>query len=300
MNSRIYILIMSTLLASCLLFTSCSVDDSSGGIEADTEKQPDTVSISDSESTSSDIELSSAYKAYMNVLEENSDAIRAYWWQYNLDGSSDYFGVYDYGEVAEDPENKCVAFCDLNKDGIPELLFISYESNPGAFLHVYTYKNGKAEEYKYIDPPYTSNNWDTILADYSIAAGVIYMVYTGKESGSLYIATREGDAYSSYTITKYSLSDDLEISSVSSVHNRYEGYGDENGNPVVIDDYDIGGHPVSAEEGIASFRELSEDYGQLIMFAGYNKDMKVFKHVKTDQPLAMKYTDAVNYARSQI
>ncbi len=295
MNRRIILLIISALLVVCMLITGCSsVSGSLGGNTGGTETTP-SISVS-----SSDSDVSAAYTAYLEVLEENSDAIRSYWWQYAPDNSCDYFSIYEYGDIAENPENKCVAFRDLNGDGIPEMLFMSYESNPVAFLHIYTYRDGKAAECKCSDTPYTSNNWDTILADYSIAAGVEYMVYTGNEDRSFYIATREGDAYSSYTITKYSISDDASLDRAGAVHNRYESYGDENETSIVIDDYDIDGSPVSSEEGVAAFKIFSDNYDQLIMCAGYNEEMKVFELVKTDPPLAMKYYDAVEYARSRI
>lgn len=286
MRKNSYLLILTILIISCIFVTGCEKPDAG-----------DQFSDIDKNDTSAGI--SAAYEAYLDILEENSDGIRAYWWQYGVNNDNDFYGVYEIGDIVDDPQNKCVAFCDLTGDEIPELLFMTYDGENSAVLRIYTYNHDEALEYICLDPPERTSGNSTALEDYYVAAGVRYMIYTGKEKGTFYIATREGDAYSSYRITKYGMTDDTSFEAVGSVYDRYETYGDENGEMVVEDEYEIDGQPVSMEEGINEFKQLSSSYAQLVMCAGYVEDMKVFEHVKTDQPLAMNYSEAVEYARSQ-
>ena len=104
--------------------------------------------------------------AYRGILEENASGI------YN----------YEHPEYGEPREG--TALCDLNGDGVDELLFFVAESFELETMHIYTYQDGKAREITY--------DWDSGVPDLGgesadrmqiaqVAGGADYIVY--KEKG---------------------------------------------------------------------------------------------------------------------
>jgi hypothetical protein len=220
-------------------------------------------------------------QAYAEVLRENETTIKQYLWQKTVDGDMYYdYGEYEQGDVVDDAVNKCVALADLNNDGTPELLFMSFHDDDGrAYLHIYTCKDGQAFECDYGD----------MLSDYNVAAGVCFIIYTGK-SGSFYIATREGDDHDYYCSKKYSMDPEGYISTVQTITNRYDHATDET---KASDVYKINENTVSSEEGIKALGVHREDFSKLLMCAGYSDDFLVFKYVKSKTPAAKCFNDAL-------
>jgi len=237
-----------------------------------------------------------AMAAYHKILEEKKDAINGYYYQY---GVEDYVNDLDYSEEAGEmvlngeAENKCIAIEDVNGDKIPELLFMAAEDPQYAGLNVYTYDpdNQKAVNCEYsIDSEFFPEGK---LIDSSNVTGLsTYMIYVGHHD-TFYIATATGQASRCYQITEFKINSDGEMIVVGDVKNKYESYPDEEGNPIVEDVYSLNGESVSEDEGAKVFTEFRDDYSQLLMFSGYEELMSVFEKVKTDEPAAMSFSDAI-------
>lgn len=239
------------------------------------------------------------YAAYAEVLKVNEAGIKKYWWQNNSDNKPMHeYLQYEYGEVVDDIKSQNVVLYDIDGDGSPELLFVSQDDDYKAYLHLYTFKEGQAVECicnnvgEFGETIYSQEE-NRIVMDWAAAAGNKFLIYTGKEAGSFYIACRTGDAHDSYTSTKYSLEADGSIKKLHVTNNRYEN------TTIESDEYTIDGKSVSMDEGTASFKQHREDYETLLMFSGYSKDLKIFEKVKEDSPVAMTYDEAMKQLQGE-
>ncbi|MBE6019006.1 MAG: hypothetical protein E7230_01510 [Clostridiales bacterium] len=237
-------------------------------------------------------DLSAVYASYAEVLRENENDIKAYWWQ--ADASNEPVNGYQYSDgqvVLDDPVNECVALTDLNGDGIPELLFFTAEDSAEAYLHVFSYDGSKAVECGYdnivsADMPNMPEMLEGLFIDVNVSSGTALMIYTGKEKGTFYIAYSIGGLTMNYCNIKYTMNDEFDITAEATVLNKCnEGEGQ--------DDYYIDGNYVDTSKGTAAFKKAGNDFGKLIMFSGYSDDIKVFSHVESDDAMAMTYYEAL-------
>jgi hypothetical protein len=60
-----------------------------------------------------------------------------------------------------------------------------------------------------------------------------------------------------------------------------------------IDEYTVDDEDVKMEKGVAVLKAHREDYDDLLMASGYDKDMKVFNKLKNDSPYATDYDDVM-------
>jgi len=300
-------ILITIIMASLMMcFAGCGVK-STENVQTDSRKTEaaedlsndsvEAINLTDDESNDgSDTDTSNGpidkevLSAYAEVLTDHESAIKKYYWQ--EDNKNEFINEFDYTDedyLVDDPENKCIALYDLNGDNTPELLFFENDAQCLAGLHIYTIKNGSAVECSYenaIDSDTLHSNDDHWFFDYHVAAGIKYMIYAGKEAGTFYIATREGDEYSSYTNTKYELDTDANLSISRKVNNYFFQYEGK-------DEYSIDDQVVDEEAGTQAFKKAKEDFGQLLMFSGYNEELSVFEYVKSEKPIAMTYDEAI-------
>ena len=242
------------------------------------------------------------YEAYSRVLSENEDGIKLYWWQEDINGSCPNNVEYtpDGTVITNEPKNKCVVIKDISGDGIPELMFFTADSEADAVLHVYTYTDDAAVEYAY-DTAAAGGSYNTpenggLFKDIHVAAGTRYIIYSGKEPGTFYIAHSMGDETMRYNSTMYRTDGD-HISAVSIVSNSYGPNEDYSGN---LDRYYINDKEVSSKEGVAAFGDAREDFGELLMLSGNDKnDLKVFEKGETQPQAAMTFNEAVAWLQQQ-
>ena len=127
----------------------------------------------------------SVYSAYREVLLENESVIRDYYWQ--LDSNNELYDEYtfdDNGNVipSDQNTNKCIAFTDINDDGIEEMLFMSADDVSFANLHIYTYDAEMHEAVEIVYDCKTQYGSELgYMSDIYVAGGSRYMVFTGTE-----------------------------------------------------------------------------------------------------------------------
>ena len=239
----------------------------------------------------------SVYSAYRDVLLENESVIRDYYWQ--LDSNNELYDEYtfdDDGNVipSDQSTNKCIAFADINDDGTEELLFMSADDVAFANLHIYTYNADlhEAVEIEY-DCKAQHGSEQGYLSDINVAGGSRYMVFTGTEPGTLYMAHIISDETAFSDMTEFTCTPDGELIRNWNASNRYSYYDKS-------DVYYLNDEEVSEEEGSSYFVQAGKNYGELIMFSGYTDIMSVFEHGKSDSPAAMCFDDAMSWLDSRI
>ena len=238
----------------------------------------------------------SLYSAYRDVLLENENAIKEYLWQVDSNGDRVNEYTYEDGHVVLPDENinKCIAFEDINNDGTDELLFMAAENESIANLHIYTYDadlNEAVEIYYDYDTKFYEGRG--YMSDAAVAGGSRYMVFTGTEPGTLYMAFIITDEVANSYMTEYTCTSDGEMIRNWTAKNSYSYYDKS-------DVYYLNDEEVSEEEGSSYFAQARNNYGNLIMFSGYTDIMSVFEHVKSDSPAAMCFSDAIDWLDDRI
>ena len=227
----------------------------------------------DDDATFSDIAWNGI--TYADILKQNEDSIRAYNWQ-------------------QDGSNKCVATEDLDGDSIPELMFFA-EDNNGANLHVFTFADDNAVEFVYDNTGSMNNQGNMpqgiLFRDIPAAAGTKYVIYTGKENGSLYIGSSMVDMNEYYQSDRYRVSDDHSITLEREAANIYMPKTD---NYPESDEYYINGSSVSNKDGKAEFKADTDEFGTLLMYSGKENDMNAFKKTENVTPAAMTIDEALD------
>ena len=239
----------------------------------------------------------SVYSAYREVLLENESVIRDYYWQ--LDSNNELYDEYtfdDNGNVipSDQNTNKCIAFTDINDDGIEEMLFMSADDVSFANLHIYTYDAEMHEAVEIVYDCKTQYGSELgYMSDIYVAGGSRYMVFTGTEPGTLYMAHIISDETAFSDMTEFTCTPDGEFIRNWTASNKYSYYDKS-------DVYYLNDEEVSGEEGSSYFVQAGKNYGELIMFSGYTDIMSVFEHGKSDSPAAMCFDDAMDWLDSRI
>ena len=223
------------------------------------------------------------YQAYIDLLEAREDGIEAYTWQKDM-----------YGRTM-DPA-KGIAIEDICGDGVPELLFFDAWSGEDAKLEVCTCKDKKVVWGTYDEAPDYSGSggtlWSGGVFTDNTGTDTKYMIYTGKNKGTLYIVSSMGDETRYYNSIKYKLDDDCNMTIEKQVSNVYGPKEDDSG---IIDDYYVDGVKVSEDEGKAAFAEASDDFGRLLMMSGNDSlNLAVFGKCKSELQYGLTYDDALS------
>ena len=264
--------------------------------EEETEVQEEPEVQEDAEQTGQPDDYS-VYNSYRNVLLENEYDIRDYFWQ--MDSNGEFVDEYSFDGngnriLPEKNTNQCIAFTDINDDGIDELLFMSAENESVANLHIYRYDADldEAVEIEYDCKTKTSSE-KGYLCDAAVAGGSRYMVFKGTEPGTLYMAYIITDETAYSDMTEFTCTPDGEMIRNWHARNRYSYYDKS-------EEYFLNDEKVSGEKGGSYFVKARKNYGDLIMFSGYTDIMSVFEHVKSDSPAAMCFDDAIDWLDSKI
>ena len=238
------------------------------------------------------------YDAYTDVLNETSDKIRTYWWQKDIYDSyaNEEAIAADATLPLEHPENRCVAVTDVFGDREPELLFFTIGEDKLAYLGICYYQYGAAETAKFrTDGLYAEDfsPWGQAFFSDDIEKDTKYIIYTGKEADTFYIASSMADdGLKKFFSVKYIMGEDGFIDVATYVMNIYGPNEDDSG---VIDDYYIDGNKVDSKEGVAAFAAAADDFDKLLMLSGSDKqNMKVFRKGETEQQYAASYDEALN------
>ncbi len=222
------------------------------------------------------------YASYADALKANESAIRASGenWQGDVNGNSF--------------ENNVLLY-DINGDGNSELILM-LGTEMGGVLHILTMKDGKAVECEYdVVPavPYVEEN-EAPFKFVVAGGGTDYMIYSGKEKGVFYIAHNIWDSAVSSSSTKYTMSDDGLIKAETRIENTVNLEPAE----TPVDEYELDGKAVSADDGAAVFTAHRNDYKDLLMYNlkygsvdGSHSYFRVFQKLKTDKPLASGYDE---------
>ena len=239
----------------------------------------------------------SAYSAYRDVLLENEYKIMGYYWQADSNGDLvDEYAFDEEGRITRPDHNtnKCIAFADINNDGTDEMLFMSAENDSLANLHIYRYDADLHEAVEiYYDYPSRFLDGQGYMSDAAVAGGSRYMVFTGTEPGTLYMAYIITDEVASSDMTEFTCTPDGEITRNWTAKNNYSNYDKS-------DVYFLNDEEVPEEEGSSYFVQGRKNYGKLIMFSGYTDIMSVFENVRSDNPAAMCFDDAMDWLDARI
>ena len=219
-----------------------------------------------------------AYSAYKNVIEQNATAIKAYSWQ-TVPGKDTYNarGI-----------DRPIALCDIDGDNVPELFFFTANNKFDAQMHIYTFNGKEAVELSYAGFDDGVNG--SKLSDVMAAAGTSYVVYTGKESNTLYIYDSNGDDYMQYNIHRYVMKNSkLEL--VETLSNRVGQ--DDSGN--TSDTYKRNGKAVPNAQGGKSFTSSFAQLDKAIIFSANREEnnVSIWKKFSFDGALCISYDQAI-------
>ena len=189
------------LIAACamiaggmVMLTAC------GGASQNTEKAetPAAQETQAQEQTQEQVQTASEdvwKNAYRRVLSENESSIRNY--ETGMD---------------EDDAKKATALCDLNHDGVPELLFGAWaEENVRAALNIYTCGENGAEKVNYVwthARQYEGDETNGPFYDVYAAGGMEYIVYTEKDSNRFAIYSTITDEMIFTQLNRYEMDED--------------------------------------------------------------------------------------------
>ena len=115
-----------------------------------------------------------AYQAYLSHLEQERDAINAYYWQK---------GYYGSGTLTDAQLSRPVVFCDCYGDSSPEMIYIKRTDDADYWAHIeiVTYESGQVRVLY-------SGIWDT-----QVAGGQGYYFYQINGEKALYLYDSTGD-----------------------------------------------------------------------------------------------------------
>ena len=225
-------------------------------------------------------DYSDAYRAYIEVLENNESDIKAYDWQLG------------------DDESRPVVFVDIAGDDTPEMIFTACDTYENiqrtAFLKIYQYQNGNAQEV-FSKEDLLPNNMSGL--DYTLAPGdQVYALYKRAGENKLYMyysGSEDGTSYTVYTfesnegkLTPYRLVELMD----------WHGFSENEGK---IDSSDV-----SEEDARKKIQELLSDSTAILMrntpdTQNYNaQEFEEFSKKHDNQ--AMTYDEAIAFLKGKL
>lgn len=229
--------------------------------------------------------------AYIKVLQDNGEAIRAYELGY-------------YGEK----QKPGTALCDLNGDGIPELLFFTQQSEDYAGLcelSIYTFDGKNARKVDYTCSSASGEDKGEEKRPYydaQVAGGTVYIIYTEKETGHFNIYSTITDESIMVQMNRYSMDKKGSISEIQRLGYRFS-FVEYDGNTYVgsrdkVDYKDaemyIDGAKASEEEYLKAYDAARDAMNEVIFCSdnGYRGDDEaIWEEAGQKQSLALYYND---------
>lgn len=219
---------------------------------------------------------------YNQILMDKQKTINKYDWQ---DGAS----KYDNKKKTMRP----VALYDITGDKIPELFFMSADTDYASSLYLYTYKDNKVAKMtfdKAVQQYGSSGN--AILQDINVSAGTTYAVYTNKEKNKLIIYDSNGGEdttwynFTIYKIEKGALKFERKV--VKMIDREIV-----NSKVKSKTTYKINEKAVNAATGKKEFEKLFKDIDKMIMYSTNRDNFSKlgFKFAKT-QDMRMTLAEA--------
>lgn len=260
MRRRQVILSLVIVLAMAVCFSSCG---STGGESAGVPEKEN-------------VNLEDVYAAYVEVLEQNENAIRNYSWQ--MEANSDF-----------DVISRQTSLCDINNDSVPELFFFAEEDFYAACLNIYTYKDGQAVKLDYTVNDRTAEyGGDNLFHDVAAGSGFRYVIYTTTDNEHnkfiLYYSLAEG-TLDCYRLHEYELDENAMISEINVLENEYDHMED-------TDLFWQNGESISSEEFADDFRTALESIDEVIMYSGHD-DTSIWGRFDTGEALSRSYDEMI-------
>lgn len=230
--------------------------------------------------------------AYLNVLTQYKDSIIAL-------TVTDKYGSTYITDKNGSPSDLTVAFCDLNNDGVDEMIFVegskaASETIPHAAIpHVYTYENGKAVEMTIDDSGIQGlkrNNNGKLFSSVNAASATNthYLVCLGTD-GNIYVGEGMHDDMNYNYIHTYQASDNKLTLIKEAAHLKEPSYSGG------AESYYINGQQVDNTQGADAFEQLNDIYKNTILYNGNMTNFTVMQKVNGDTNLSMSYDDAIAY-----
>lgn len=278
MKTRSGIKKVKQVVVSCMI-AAVMVMSLSGCTGGESGSDQENTAPSAAEAEQSKPDTAGCYEAYTKVLNDKETGIRNYNWQ--TDSSGTYTII-----------NKSLALCDIDNNGIPELLFFTADSNYCyAELNVYTYINGAAMKlnYTYSDSAtYQSGGKASAFYDANAASGTKYVIYKSKEAGHMYIYASIGDESQFYRVNEYELRDGNHLEEVDELANDYSYAADCPESE--RDKFRRNGSSISSDDFAVNFEKALSSLGEPIIYCGHD-DTSIWKRFNTSDALAMSYDE---------
>ena len=235
-------------------------------------------------------------EAFRKILENNETNIKSYGIQFDADNH--YINDGESGDEEADTAmaDDCVALTDLNGDDVPELMYIaSTDEYREGFFRIWHYdeQTKRAALCEYKGQSDYENNYaakDGPFMDRPYAAGTRYIIYTGKDKGIIHIVSVISDTSAFNESYTYKMDENGNMELLTNAVNIYGM--DPSDSP--RDEYYVDGKAVSTDRGSAAFAEAGSDFGELIMFSGYDPNLSAFSHIKTARSHAISYEEAID------
>ena len=233
-----------------------------GGLETVIES-----SMSNSKSSSAE-NLSSVYRAYAELLEQEKEYIDLYTWQKGYYGST-----REKPEYTRENEPKPVVLADIYGDELPELVYVSgyvSEETPNACyctdLHIVTYRDGAAIELY-------CRSWD-----YNVAGGFHYCLFQRSADKALYAFESYGDEYWINEYVRFAEEDGVLVEKDDLKYDRHPDYDNiVDGYLNSIDKYTLDDVEISENDYLSLQKELTDSTSTVLMYSSYiSEDMRAF------------------------
>lgn len=236
-----------------------------------------------------------AYRAYLEVLEDNKDLIKAYDWQMNQ------------LLTESDKDSKPIVFADIAGDSTPEMIVAGCFDNEDttksyAFLRIYQYNNGATEQV------YSQSRDDQMkFLDYTIAKGVggpfsnTYALFQRPGEKTLYLyAFGSNGTYNTYSLIRSYEESSGDIQSRTNVYCSEDllppGVNVSSENVFTID-----GGNASKSECLDKIEEITSDSVNLLMYCQATRGQDIYNSlISRHDNQAMTYDEAVSYLKEQI
>lgn len=254
-----------------------------GGLETVIES-----SMSNSENSGAE-NLSSAYRAYAELLEQEKEYIDLYTWQKGYYGST-----REKPEYTRDNEPKPVVLADIYGDELPELIYVSgyvSEEMPNACyctdLHIVTYRDGAAIELY-------CRSWD-----YNVAGGFHYCLFQRDTDKTLYAFESYGDDYWINEYVRFAEEDGELVEKDDLKYDRHPDYDNiVDGYLNSIDKYTLDDVEISENDYLSMQKELTDSTSTVLMYSSYiSEDMSAFAALNGCP--AMTCDEAIFYLQEQ-